>query len=654
MAAVWVRVVAAAVLGSVAVGVQAQQSRPRDPDRPRSRDLGVDPSSPFPDLDGVNVDWPALEPATPDALSADGDGSDQLPVSLDYSVAIEGMPRSLAQIFRQLSALETEKGNTTALAQISRRARSDLTLMERLLRSAGHYAAVVDYSVTASASGERTVVTFVADPGPVYTFERVAMTADRAQVQPLVDELFTLKPADPVDAARIIAAEANVAAGLPRRGYPFAALGTRTVDVDHQAGQASYDSSVDAGPLARMMGVRLEGESPVSERHLRRLARFKDGDIYTSEDVEDLRRALVATGLFGTISVRPVPAGEIVDNEQPVNLLITAETAPLRTLAGQIGYATDEGFRVETSWQHRNFFPPQGALLLRGILAEEQQLASVEFRRSTWKRRDQTLSAFTSLSHEDREAFEATSFTLGSRVERETNIIWQKNWLWSVGLEFLLSKEDDFSEADSSLQSSQTYLIAAAPGRLGYDGSNDLLDPTRGFRLLLSASPEVSFEGGSFVYLKAQLDGSIYFPFMDDRLVLAGRGRLGSIYGAQRDDIAPSRRFYAGGGGSIRGYNYQEVGALDSDGDPLGGRSVFELSAEVRYRFGNFGVVGFVDGGATDTRSYPRFQDFQFGAGIGGRYYTNFGPIRIDLATPINPRPGDPTVAVYVSIGQAF
>src|SRR3546814_881156 len=92
----------------------------------------------------------------------------------------------------------------------------------------------------------------------------------------------------------------------------------------------------------------------------------------------------------------------------------------------------------------------------------------------------------------------------------------------------------------------------------------------------------------------------------------------------------------------------------DPNLDPIGGRSVNEAAVEARYRFGNFGVVGFVDAGQVYRGSTPTFSDLRFGAGIGARYYTNFGPMRFDVATPIDRRPGEAKIAVYVSIGQAF
>ena len=132
---------------------------------------------------------------------------------------------------------------------------------------------------------------------------------------------------------------------------------------------------------------------------------------------------------------------------------------------------------------------------------------------------------------------------------------------------------------------------------------------------------------------------SAYRP-VSDGVVAAGRVRLGTILGAERDDIAPSRRFYSGGGGSVRGYGYQQLGPRDVDGDPIGGRGLAEFALEARVRLkafgGNFGIVPFLDGGTLSTDAMPDFKDWRFGAGIGARYYSSFGPIRIDVGTPLN------------------
>jgi translocation and assembly module TamA len=200
----------------------------------------------------------------------------------------------------------------------------------------------------------------------------------------------------------------------------------------------------------------------------------------------------------------------------------------------------------------------------------------------------------------------------------------------------------------------QTYFIGALPLALSYDGSDDLLNPTRGFRLAAHVSPELSLEGAAFGYGRIQLDASAYQPLRKG-LVIAERIRLGSILGAPADKIAPSRRFYAGGGGSVRGYGYQEIGPRDADNNPIGGRSLNEFSIEARvHAFGNFGVVPFLDAGNIYTSTLPKATGLRFGTGLGVRYYSSFGPIRVDVGTPINPQKGDSPIAVYVSLGQAF
>jgi translocation and assembly module TamA len=167
----------------------------------------------------------------------------------------------------------------------------------------------------------------------------------------------------------------------------------------------------------------------------------------------------------------------------------------------------------------------------------------------------------------------------------------------------------------------------------------------------------LSFEGRAFGYARAQIDASAYRGVREN-VVLAGRLRVGTIAGAGRDEIAPSRRFYAGGGGSVRGYGYQRLGPRDVDGNPIGGSSLAEFGLEARIRLkqfgGNFGIVPFIDGGTLSTGSVPKFGNWQLGAGIGLRYYSSFGPIRIDVGTPLNPQKDDSRVAVTVSLGQAF
>jgi translocation and assembly module TamA len=270
--------------------------------------------------------------------------------------------------------------------------------------------------------------------------------------------------------------------------------------------------------------------------------------------------------------------------------------------------------------------------------------------------RDQTLNLQFSASHQKFAAYTAKTIDLAGYIERQSNFIWQKKWTWSYGGEWLGTIERGvFSSA--GLKSTQKFTIGAIPLALGYDGSDSLLDPTRGFRLSGRLSPEISFHGGHFNYGRAQLDASAYHP-VRDRVVVAGRVRLGTIFGAGLFNIAPSRRLYAGGGGSVRGYGYQQLGPKDQDGDPIGGRGLAEFALETRIRLkqfgGNFGVVPFFDGGTLTSSASPDFGHWRYAAGLGVRYYSSFGPIRVDFGVPLNRQKGDGPFAVTVSLGQAF
>jgi len=398
--------------------------------------------------------------------------------------------------------------------------------------------------------------------------------------------------------------------------------------------------------------IRVSGEPPFSAKHVATIARFRQGDMFKQSKVDDLRRALIATTLVSSAEIQLVPT----NGGRTVDLAVRLEPAPSHTIAGEIGYGTGQGARVEASWTDRNFFNPEGALTLRGVIGTSEQLAAVQFRRNNFMKRDQVLNLQASAGHQKFDAYEARTIQLLGNIERQSNFIWQKTWTWTYGAEILGTDEQGAFD-QSGIKETRKFFIAALPLGLGYDGSDSLLDPTRGFRLSGRVSPEFSMQGGTFGYARAQFDVSAYHP-VSDSVVAAGRIRLGTIVGASAFDVAPSRRFYSGGGGSVRGYGYQQLGPRDLDGDPVGGRGLAEFGLEARVRLtqfgGNFGIVPFVDGGSLTTRSLPSLSNWRYAAGLGVRYYSSFGPIRIDVGVPLNRQKSDGPVAVTVSLGQAF
>jgi translocation and assembly module TamA len=646
----------AAALAACVLAVCPPPAAAQEPDPFEELDEPLDPSAPLDPMPDIGVDWPDIEEGAegeiadaPDTAIADAASERR------YAVEIAGLDAGLAAALRprfdELSTLERNRRDPANAAQIDRRAREDADLLAELLRSRGYYDALVEARVEAAQAAGLVQVTLEAEPGPLYRFAEVrlpGLDAAGADAEAL-RTAFAVVANDPVDAAKVTEGEAALRVELGRRGYAFADLGEMDIAVDHETRTAALVLPVDPNGARQFGRIVVEGRPLFSAAHIQTIARFRPGDRYEAPLVDDLRRALIATGLVSAVTLRPVATTD----PKTVDVAVSLDRAPMRTVAGELGYGSGEGIRLEASWQHRNLLPPEGAVTFQGVAGTREQLIGATLRRNNFLRRDQVLTAQIAASHIDRAAYNARTFLLAGAVERQTNLIWQKKWTWSLGAELVATDERDVDIA-SGMTRRRTFFIGALPASLSYDGSNDLLDPTRGFRFSARLSPEASLQAGHFGYGRVQLDASFYQP-ISERVVLAGRTRLGTIYGASRDRIAPSRRFYAGGGGSVRGYGFQRLGPRDPVfDDPIGGRSLTEFALEARIRYGAWGIVPFVDAGNISTSPLPRFDDLRVGAGLGVRYHTRFGPIRVDVGTPINPRSGDDRITVYVSLGQAF
>lgn len=642
----WSFVAAGAAL-LLPVSLRAQQTPPVTADDPL-----LDPDAPLDELPGLDIEWPDLELAPGDPTAATLPNEVQAG-EVRYTYRVDGMDGVwtdlIRQRFNEASVLRDHESEPSTAPQIDRRARTDAALLNEILRAAGYYDASIQPRVVDEAG--RLLVLLEVTPGARYRFEevRVAGIEGAGEKADALRRNFDLAEGAPVDADAVAAAEAQLRQSIGRRGFPFAEVGEPRVVVDRAAGTATLAIDVDPGEALRFGAIRNRDDRVFDARHVQDIARFNPGEAYDSGSVEDLQRAIIQTGLVSAVRIEPVK-GEAPGT---VDLDVAIIPGPPRTVAGELGYGTGEGARAEASWTHRNLFPPEGAVTVRGVLGTREQLGSVVFRRNNFRGRDRVLTFQVAAAHLERDAFTADTFQLSGSLERQTNIFFQKAWTWSVGAELLASNERDVI-ASTGEPRERVFFIGAVPTSLAYDGSDDLLDPTRGFRLAGRLSPELSFEGSTFGYARTQVDASIYHP-VNDRVVIAARTRLGTIVGAPRDAVAPSRRFYAGGGASVRGYGFQAIGPRDPNNAPIGGRSITEFSIEARIRaFGNFGIVPFIDAGNIYTSPLPQLEGFRYGAGVGVRYYSNFGPIRIDVGTPINPQQGDSRIAVYVSLGQAF
>jgi translocation and assembly module TamA len=578
--------------------------------------------------------------------------------------------------FRELSTLRQLDGETDTILQVSARARADEELLADMLRTYGYYSGEVVRQLSggrraranrdeADAAAEAAIepsVRFDLLPGTRYRFGTIDLGALALLPAPdgeRLREVFAIASGDPLYADRIEERELELRVALGESGYPFAEVADPELLIDHARAEGDLTLAVKPGGKYVFGGVISSDPEFLSSRHLARMARFDEGDLFQQSLQTDLRRAVIATGLVSSVTITPREArAPVGDQPGEVALDVALERAPLRTIAGAIGYGTEDGFKVEGRWEHRNLFPPEGALRLRGILGTREALASIGVRRNNFRGRDQVLNVDLYASDITTEAVDSRGFGLRGTFEKVSNLLFQKPLSWQLGGELVYTDERNRTLRSIGIPvPRRTFLIGGLFGSVTLDESDDLLDPTKGYRATLFLAPEASrSDGTESYYLRTQADASTYKSV--GPAVLAGRVRAATIVGAPLDAIAPSRRLYAGGGGSVRGYGFQGVGPRNDRGEPTGGASLLEFSLEARIKTplmgGAIELVPFFDAGTVGLDSTPDFDFVSYGAGIGLRYKTSFGPIRIDVAAPLNPTQFDSPVVVYVGLGQAF
>ena len=647
----------------------------------------LEAETPISDIPGMSVAWPedieldSMEPLEPEEdiefvqLLEDAPqiAFDEAEIEELSDTLVLGFPQKeppfsergdFVDRFEALSTIEELGDGDENVAQLAARAKKDQELLDTLLRVYGYYDGEIIRTIGTREAGDETAaqrprVRFDVIPGPRYAYGVIDLgDLDTAVDAIILRESFGIQAGDYLQSDTILTERFDLDRALGETGYAFAEIDEPELLIDHERVEGDLTMPVRPNGKYVFGDVVSNDEEFLSSRHLATIARFDPGDVYKRSLEFDLRRAITATGLVSTVGVE---AREVVppsgDEPGVVAMDVTMERAKLRTISGAIGYGSEEGIRVQASWEHRNFFPSEGALRLRGILGTREQLVGVTFRKNNFGGRDKVLTADAYASSVDTIAYDADTVALTGTYERTSTLLFQKPLAWGVGAEILATDERN-RVIGGVPRPRQTYFIASVFGRATIDTSDSLLDPTRGFRLTGFLGPETSRTGGQqYYYLRNQVDAS-YYQSIGEKTVIAGRLRFASIQGSELTGIAPSRRLYAGGGGSVRGYGYQAIGPKNDFLEPTGGRSLVEASLEARIGTGLFdgalSIVPFVDAGSVSIDTIPDFRFIKFGAGLGVRYATGFGPIRLDVGIPLNPDPDDSAVGVYISLGQAF
>jgi len=610
--------------------------------------------------------------------------AETLPYNVDFTVV--GADKNLLQILKDASTLQSLKGDPPPDADsLVRRAEADLPRLNDALWGAGYYNARIAIAVAGvplslqaprsetairAAAGYRAQalvpVQVTVDPGPQFVLRNIAIL-DARTGRPfppgeLPPRIVKIEPGDPARAADIVAAQARIVDHFRAQSRPFAKMTGQNPVVTHPAQVMDISLTVDPGPRAGIGEVAVRGAENVDPAVIRSFIYTDPGDPYSPAALASMRKSILNIEALSSVRIRE---GETLDAYGNLPLFVDITERQPRVIGASVQYSTTDGPEVRAYWAHRNLFGGAERLRLEGSLfyltenggrpADDDddfdwsdlggRFRASFLKPALWGTRNDFLAE--ALAERNRTEGYTSRLINGTAGIRHR---FSETFSIQGGIEYEKGQASDIlGQVD--------YTLVGLPLSVTYDSTDNPLDPTRGMRLLASVTPYPEFLGSSVPMTIARGTASAYWSIDEEsRYVLAGRLGLGSILGADLEEIPANRRFYAGGGGSVRGFGYRTLSPKFL-GEPIGGRSLLEASVEARIKVTDtIGIVPFVDAGTAFESSYPDFDDsIRVSAGLGLRYYTGIGPIRLDVAMPVRREPGDDrSVAIYVGIGQAF
>lgn len=614
-----------------------------------------------------------------------------LQTTIPYDVEITGIDSQEEKLIEALNSVSTarrlQSRPTASRAGLQRRAEDDIERFQAVLRSNGFYDGQITFSIRekavespsdaaaeTDASGQDTandavagqagddalatggdkpnplVLTYNVDTGTPYLIAAVNLVITRPHgvvERHATDEELektNLEIGQRAIAEPIILGEQYGVDILREQGYPLVEAGKRTILADTAQKTITINYAFNTGPLAQFGDITVNGAQDVDPDFIAGYHSWDHGDQYHPDEVRTTRRELAQTNLFDSVIVKV--AGPVKENgEIPVEIDVVERK--MRSIGGGVNFSTADGPGVNAFWEHRNFFGAGERLRLGFDVSSLEQGLSAEFKKPQFLERRQSFVAEANAKNNDTDAYKGSTLDSFAGIERP---LWE-NWTATFGV------TAEYSDLTGSDSPNEEFYLAGLRGVLRHDNTDNPLDPTVGNRFEINVSPYMGLSDQDTNFTSVSLAGSQYLAFDDDGdYVFAARARTGTIIGEERGGLPSNKRYYSGGGGSIRGYEYQKIGPLDDDHDPLGGRSVLEVGAEFRARVTeSFGIVPFIEGGNVYARSEPEDINLLWAAGLGFRYYTAVGPLRFDVAVPLDKRPNvDDDFQFYISLGQAF
>ena len=507
--------------------------------------------------------------------------------------------------------------------------------INRVLKSEGYYSAEITYQIADGA------ITYTITLNRRYHISSVKYEIPPAIHAPDMTAL-KLKKGDPLRAQDVIDTVGDLQKAIEKKNCLFEARVEYSARVFHDAAEAELVFTAVESEQVTFGTLSIKGMEKVKEKYIANRMAFKEGGCFKRSEVDKSRITLLQTGLFSNVDTTL----ERETGTDRVRVHLQVSERKHRTITAGAGFSSDQGPNLSTGWEHRNFFGGAEKFDAEAKVSQEYNGIETRLTLPDFMRREQALELRAEIVQEKPDAYDSSRIVLGARVSRKIS----PKLKAYVGTEFKVSEVTD-------VNGEETFALLSFPSGLEMDRRDSPLDPKKGFLASVEVQPFFNTLDTNVNFLKTTVAGSGYLTF--DKMfwspTLALRSAFGTMQGVDTDSVPADERYYSGGAGSVRGYAYQLLGPLNGD-EPIGGRSLFEISAETRLRFSeDWGGVFFLDGGNAFDDYIPKYNDgLQWAAGVGVRYYTDFAPIRFDIAVPLDRRDVDDAFQFYISIGQAF
>jgi len=574
--------------------------------------------------------------------------------ALETTLTAPGAPKELVERLEETSSVATaeNRGLDTPLEILSA-ALSDYRTLVQILYDEGYFSPVVSIKLDGQEAAElsslsvpsqinRAVITI--ETGPAFKF-------GTATIQPLAPNTELPEQFAPGKLATTGAIQEAASAGVQGwrdAGHAKASVAGQKVIARHA--QAQLDAQINLDPDRRLTFGRMfiDGDTDVRHRSIEKIAGFPSGEVYSPAQIQKVGTRLRRTGTFNVVSLQE---RETANPDGTLDFDATFEDLPKRRLTFGVELASRDGVDVTATWTHRNMFKRAERLrfeaAVRNIGGAEDIDGRIGLRLDQPDRLGPDDATFwsTLLERRNTENYDVTVASLAYGARRT----------FSDQLYAEASAGFQWSDADDAYGNGRKFRYFILPFRSEWDKRDSKISATRGFYLDSQVMPFVGFSG-SDTGLRLYFDGRAYTSFgTAGNLVLAGRVQLGSVIGPPADGVTPDFLFFSGGAGTVRGQPFESLGIPVGTGT-AGGKSFLGFSGEVRGRVTeSLSLVGFYDYGIVDTSSFVGSgAEDHAGAGIGVRYdLGGFGPLRLDLAVPVQGDTGD-GLQFYIGIGQAF